>query len=35
MVEFFKKVDKNTHSDVFDSSVRSHFSDLSEKGTVL
>ena len=35
MVEFFKKVDKNTHSDVFDSSVSSHFSDLSEKGTVL
>ena len=35
MVEFFKKIDKNTHSDVFDSSVSSHFSDLSEKGTVL
>ena len=35
MVEFFKKIDKNTHSDVFDSSVSSFYSDLSEKGTTL
>ena len=35
MVEFFKKIDKTTHSDVFDGSVSSFYSDLSEKGTTL
>ena len=36
MVEFYKKVDKNTHNDVFDTSVSTFFSDLAEgKETTL
>ena len=35
MVEFFKKIDKNTHSNVFDTTVSGFYSDLSEQGETM